>query len=214
MLFLYAITFSYAYMNIDAGFGTLLLFGVVQIVMISSSIYYKEKLTPMKLIGIVVSLIGLVYMLYPKEHFELSLFHASLMIVSGFSWAVYSILGKNSTDALGNTTDNFIKATLFITLVYFLFPIEMLNFNAKGLFLAILSGSITSAIGYIVWYQVLPNIKLLTASVIQLFVPIIAIILSVIFLDELLSLNLILSTILVISGILITIFSKQKIKAL
>ena len=49
MLFLYAITFSYAYMNIDAGFGTLLLFGVVQVVMIVSSIYYKEQLTIIKL---------------------------------------------------------------------------------------------------------------------------------------------------------------------
>ena len=60
------------------------------------------------------------------------------------------------------------------------------------------------------WYKVLPNIKIVTASVIQLFVPIIAIILSVIFLDELLSLTLVLSTLLVIIGIVLTIFSKKE----
>ena len=209
MLFLYAITFSYAYINIDAGFGTLLLFGVVQIAMIASSIFYKEKLTIMKLCGILISLFGLVYMLYPQENFEVSLFHSLLMIIAGLSWAIYSVLGKNSKDALGNTTDNFIKASIFITLFYFIFTIEPIHFDSKGLTLAVISGSITSAIGYIVWYQVLPTIKIITASVIQLFVPIIAIILSVVFLDEILSLYLIFSTLLVISGIVLTIFSKQ-----
>lgn len=212
MLFLYAITFSYAYVNIDAGFGTLLLFGVVQIIMIISSIYYKEQLTFMKLFGIVLSLSGLIYMLYPHENFEVSLIHALLIIISGFSWAIYSILGKNSTDALGNTTDNFIKATLLIAVFYILIPQETIHFNTIGLSLAIFSGAITSAIGYIVWYSVLPHIKIITASVIQLFVPIIAIIISILFLDELLSINLILSTLLVISGISITILSKQKKK--
>lgn len=214
MLFLYAITFSYAYMNIDAGFGTLLLFGVVQVVMITSSIFYKEKLTLMKTAGISISLFGLMYMLYPQENFEVSLLHSSLMVISGFSWAIYSIIGKNSKDALGNTTDNFIKASIFITIVYFLFPFPTVTFNTQGLLLAVISGSITSAIGYIVWYQVLPNIKIVTASVIQLFVPIIAIILSVIFLNELLSLNLVLSTLLVITGIVLTIFQKNTKKSI
>ncbi|MDC0932433.1 DMT family transporter [Arcobacteraceae bacterium] len=210
MLFLYAITFSYAYMNIDAGFGTLLLFGIVQTVMIASSIYYKERLTITKAFGILLSTFGLVYMLYPQENFEVSTVHALFMIVSGFSWAIYTILGKSSTDSLGNTADNFIKATLFITIFYFIFTLDTIHFNSKGLLLAIISGSITSAIGYIIWYQILPNIKIVTASVIQLFVPIIAIILSVIFLDEALSMDLFLSTILVLSGIILTIYSKKQ----
>jgi len=210
MLFLYAITFSYAYMQIDAGLGTLLLFAVVQIIMIVSSIYYKEKLTTIKIFGILLSLLGLVYMLYPKENFDLSLYHALMMVISGVSWAIYSILGKKSKDALGNTTDNFIKASIFITIFYFAFPIDTITFNTQGLLLAIISGSITSAIGYIVWYQVLPYIKIVTASVVQLFVPIVAIMLSVIFLDEILSFTLILSTILVIIGILLTIYAKKE----
>jgi len=210
MLFLYAITFSYAYVDIDAGLGTLLLFGVVQVVMIISSLFYKEKLTLMNSAGISISLFGLIYMLYPQENFEVSLFHSSLMVISGFSWAIYSILGKGSTDSLGNTTDNFIKAFIFIIIAYFLFPPDSIIFTMEGLQLAIISGSVTSAIGYIIWYQVLPNIKIVTASVIQLFVPIVAILLSVIFLDELLSTTLILSTLLVITGIVLTLFSKKE----
>ena len=210
MLFVYALTFSYAYVDIDAGLGTLLLFGVVQIVMIASSLIYKEKLTFLKISGILLSLFGLVYMFYPTENFELSLTHALLMVISGFSWAIYSILGKNSNNALGNTTDNFIKATILITIFYFIYNVEDIYFNTQGLLLAIISGSITSAIGYIIWYQVLPNIKIVTASIIQLFVPIVAIILSILFLDELLSKTLILSTLLVITGIVLTLFSQKE----
>jgi drug/metabolite transporter (DMT)-like permease len=205
MLFLYALSFSYAYIDIDAGFGTLLLFGVVQIVMIISSIFHKEKINTIKALGIFISFCGLVYLVYPKESFEVSLVHVFLMIISGISWAIYSVLGKRSIDALGNTTDNFIKASLYITIFYFIFNIENINFNAQGLILAIISGSITSALGYIVWYQILPKIKILTASLLQLFVPVIAIVLSVIFLHEPLTFNLVISAGVIMFGILLAI---------
>jgi len=210
MLFVYAISFSYAYINIDAGFGALLLFGVVQVVMVVSSLFHKEKLTFLKIAGLFLSLTGLIYLIYPKDSFEVSLPHALLMILAGIAWALYSVLGKKSIDAIGNTTDNFIKACLYITIFYFIFTVDTLYITQEGLLLAIISGAITSALGYIIWYQVLPQIKIVTASVIQLFVPIIAIGLSVLFLNESLTLDLIISTIIVTVGIVLTIFSKKQ----
>jgi len=209
MLFLYAISFSYAYINIDAGLGTLLLFGVVQIVMVTTSLFHKEKLTILKVIGIVVSLLGLIYLIYPRESFEIPLFYTMQMILSGTAWAFYSILGKKSSDALGNSTDNFIKATLYIVVFYFIFEVGTLNVSAQGILLAIISGGITSALGYLIWYQVVPLMKIMTASVIQLFIPILTIALSIVFLDELLTFELIISTIVVTFGILLTIYSKK-----
>lgn len=210
MLFLYAIGFSYAYVNIEAGFGTLLLFGVVQVVMILGSLLHKEKINTTIIFGIVLSIGGLVYLVYPKESFEVSLLNSFFMILAGIAWAVFTILGKRSLDALTNTTDNFIKATLFISLFYIFIPIQSTFLTTNGLLLAIISGSITSALGYFVWYKVLPQMKVLTAGVIQVFVPILAIILSVLFLDELLSFDLILSSVIIISGIAITLQSQNK----
>lgn len=207
MLFIYAVAFSYAYINIDAGVGALILFAVVQIVMVISSIVQKERFSLLKLFGIVVSFSGLIYLIYPKESFELSLFHVGLMTLSGLGWAFYSLFGKKSFDSFGNTTDNCLKASLYITIFYFVFPIKELFFTNQGLLLAIISGSITSALGYLIWYFVLPQIKIVTASVVQLFVPVIAIVLSVIFLDELLTFDLVISTIIVTLGIVMTIYS-------
>ena len=209
MLFLYAICFSFSFLSIDAGLGTLLLFGVVQIIMALSAIFLKEKVNLQKILGIAVALGGLIFLLYPKHDFEISYFHAFLMALAGTSWAVYTIMGKKSIDALSNTMDNFIKATLFITLTYFLFLNEDMFFTTNGIFLAFISGSITSAIGYVIWYEVLPKMQILTAGVIQLFVPVISIFFSVVLLGELFTLDLFLSTIIISLGIVITLFSRK-----
>lgn len=209
MLFLYAISFSYAYLSIDAGFGTLLLFGVVQVVMALSSLFYKEKISMQKLFGILLATFGLIYLLYPSSSLNISIFHSFLMVLSGFAWAIYTVLGKKSENALLNTMDSFFKALIFVVIFYFLFDNNSIFITYKGLLLSFISGSITSAIGYVLWYSILPKIEILTASVIQLFVPIISIFISVIILNELLTLDLILSTIIIFIGVLLTISVKN-----
>ena len=152
---------------------------------------------------------GLVYLLYPKESFEVSLFHAFLMIIAGLAWAVYSVLGKKSSDALYNTMDNFTKSLVFVGIFYILFLPQNSFVTTNGLLLAFVSGSLTSAVGYVLWYKIVPKLQFITAGIIQLFVPIISIIISIIFLNESLTTTLFLSTIIIFSGIILTIFSKK-----
>jgi len=209
MLFFYAITFSYAYLSLDAGLGTLLLFGVVQLSMIVIALLKKEKITTQKTIGMLIAFAGLVYLLYPRESFELSLFHSFLMILAGIAWAVYTVLGKESTNALLNTTDNFCKALLFISIMYVFFMKDT-HISSNGILLACISGSLTSAIGYTIWYYVLPQLQIVTASIIQLIIPIIAIVFSIILLDEQLTFTLLLSTIIILGGIIITLKKPNK----
>ena len=208
MLFLYAICFSYSYINMLAGISTLILFAVVQLSMIFIALFYKEKMSLNKTIGILVAFSGLVYLLYPKEDFTISYFHTFLMVISGIAWGVYSVLGKSSTNAIFNTTDNFFKASIF-TLIFMLMFISEVHLDLYTFCLAITSGAITSALGYLLWYEILPKIEIITASVLQLLVPIIAIFLSILFLDESLTLELIVSTILILVGIFIALKRKR-----
>lgn len=204
LLFLYAICFSYSYINMFAGIGTLILFAVVQISMILIALFYKEKLTINKILGVIVAFGGLAFLLYPKEDFSISFFHTFLMVISGIAWAIYSVIGKSSTNALLNTTDNFFKAIIF-AIIFMLFFINEFKFDLYTSFLAILSGSITSGLGYLIWYEVLPKIQITTASVLQLIVPILAIFLSVIILDEKFSLELAISTFIILFGIFLAL---------
>ncbi len=204
MLFLYAICFSYSYINMFAGIGTLILFAVVQLSMILIALFYKEKLTINKVLGIIVAFGGLFFLLYPKEDFSLSFFHSFLMIISGIAWAIYSVIGKSSTNALLNTTDNFFKATIF-TIIFMIFFISEFKFDLYTSFLAVISGAITSALGYLIWYEVLPKIQITTASILQLIVPILAISLSVIILNENFNFELGISTSIILFGIFLAL---------
>ena len=208
MLFLYAICFSYSYVNMFAGIGTLILFAVVQLSMILIAIFYKESFSINKILGIIVAFAGLVYLLYPKEDFSISFFHAFLMIISGIAWAIYTVIGKSSTNALLNTTDNFFKASIFVVL-FTIFFIDSLKLDFYTSILAISSGAITSALGYLIWYEILPKMQIITASVLQLIVPILAIFLSVIILDEVLGFELLISTFIILFGIFIALFRKK-----
>ncbi|WP_320035585.1 DMT family transporter [Halarcobacter sp.] len=208
-LFIYAMTFSYAYINLDAGIGTLILFAVVQLLIMLVALIKKETITKQKLLGLCFAFVGLIYLLLPDEKLNISIFHSMLMIISGLAWALYTILGKNTKTALIHTSDNFLKAT-FISIVFYLIFIDNINFNFYGVFLAFLSGGITSSIGYLMWYYILPKITMVTSGIVQLIVPPLSIFLSVLILDELFTFKLFLSTDLILFGIAIAILNSKR----
>lgn len=209
MLFLYAITFSYSYLHLDAGIGALILFAVVQLFIMLIALVKKETLNRQKSIGIILAFVGLFYLLYPEESYKLSFIHVLLMVIAGLAWGFYTILGKNSTNALLHTTDNFLKSLVFIVAFYFIF-VSKTYITLNGIILASISGGITSALGYSLWYLILPKIKIITSGIIQLLVPPIAILLAVIFLNEELTFKLFISTDIILAGIAIAILSKRK----
>lgn len=208
MLFLYALCFSFSYVNLDAGLGALILFAVVQLTIIVSAFFYKEALSIQKLLGIAIAFMGLIFLLYPNDTFQVSLFHIFLMIISGIAWGLYTILGKKSSNALTHTADNFLKSLLFIMPCYFILS-DNSFITLNGLILAFLSGGITSALGYSLWYYIVPQIQITTSGVLQLIVPVIAIFLGIIFLQEVLTVTLAISTLVILVGITICIYSKN-----
>ena len=203
-LFLYAISFSYAYINLDAGLGTLILFAFVQLTISLYAIFKREKIYLKQYFGIFIAFLGLVYLFYPKDDFSISIEGFLLITISGISWGIYTILGKKSNNPLKDTNENFIKSVPFLFIFIFIFPVNI-QINSDGLILSFLSGAVTSAIGYFIWYKVLNNITIITAGVIQLIIPIIAIALSILLLNEPITITLIVSTTLILIGIYLTI---------
>lgn len=212
MFFLYAICFSYSYINMLAGIGTLILFAVVQLSMIIVALFSNEKLSVKKVIGITMAFGGLLYLLYPRNDFSISYFHTFLMFLSGIGWAIFSVLGKKSQNATLNATDSLFKA-LFFTLIfgifYILFFSNTLKIDFLTFIMAIASGSITTAFGVFIWYAVLPKMQIITASIVQLIVPIIGIFLSILLLDEGVTFDLVVSTILILLGIFLALKKRK-----
>ena len=84
-----------------------------------------------------------------------------------------------------------------------------MRIDANGILLAITSGAITSALGYALWYAVLPRLHPATAAVSQLSVPLIAAAGGVLLLSEPLSWPFILAATLVLGGIGLSIAGRK-----
>jgi drug/metabolite transporter (DMT)-like permease len=79
-----------------------------------------------------------------------------------------------------------------------------------GVLLAALSGAVASGLGYAVWYRVLPKLNHSVAAVSQLSVPLIAAIGGLIWMAEVFTSRLLISSILVLGGIGVVIYAKNK----
>jgi drug/metabolite transporter (DMT)-like permease len=203
-LFAYALGFSYAYVQIDTGTGALILFGSVQLSMITFGLCKGERFSIWQWIGFSFALFGLCYLLWPTLSTP-SVFAAIAMLVSGLAWGIYSLIGKGSQDALGDTAFNFARCAVFIPILL-IFTYQHLQLSPHGVFLAVLSGAFASGIGYAVWYRVLPHFSSMTAAVSQLSVPVLAAIGGLLFVSETISLRLIIASSLVLGGVLLVLF--------
>jgi drug/metabolite transporter (DMT)-like permease len=75
--------------------------------------------------------------------------------------------------------------------------------------LAAVSGAITSAPTYVLWYWLLPRLTAARAAISQLAVPAIVAIAGVLFLGEALSLRLVLASLLMLGGVGLALAAKR-----
>ena len=96
-LLAYAVAFSFAYVAVTAGTGALLLFGAVQLVMISVGLLSGERMNRGIAIGWALAVVGLVILVIPGVS-AAPLLQASFMLCAGVAWAIYSLRGRRSAD--------------------------------------------------------------------------------------------------------------------
>ena len=210
-LALYATAFSYAYVSVDTATGALVLFATVQLTMLLLGVLQGNRLSLIEGGGVALAFTGLLYLLLPNVQTP-SLLGFLLMVVSGIAWGLYSLNGRNSANPLLDTAGNFIR-TLPLMLLLAVVLWSQLNVSAYGFWLAVYSGALASALGYSLWYRVLPLLRSTQAAVIQLLVPPIATAGGVIFVGESLSMRLIIASVLTLGGILIVMLKPAVNKA-
>jgi drug/metabolite transporter (DMT)-like permease len=207
-LLAYAAAFSFAYLQLDAGVGALLLFGAVQISMLAWGFYRGERLSPLTATGLLLALGGMLVLLLPGASAP-ALGSALLMLLAGAAWGAYSLLGRGIADPLAATAGNFLRAVPLALLVSALL-LSRLSWDVPGLIYALLSGALTSGIGYAIWYTALRGLRAFQAATVQLSVPILAALAGSLLLDEALSLRLLLSAVAVLGGIALVLGAKQR----
>ena len=206
MLFAYAAFFSFAYRDLTAATGALLLFGAVQLTMMGWGLWKGERLAGLRLVGLTIAIGGLVVLLLPGLAAPPPL-AAILMLAAGIAWGVYSLLGRGAGDPVAATGGNFLRSVAFAA-VLGLADIGHESIDYRGVFYAVLSGAVTSGLGYVLWYAALPALSATSAATIQLSVPAIAAVGGAVLLAEPITARLLLASAAILGGIALTIRKK------
>jgi drug/metabolite transporter (DMT)-like permease len=207
----YAVPFAYAYTRLTASTGALILFGCVQLTMIGAAIRAGERPRPIEWAGLAAAVAGLVVLVRPGLAAP-SLSGALLMAVAGISWGLYSLLGRRAADALATTTRAFARACPMLVLVSVI-ALGSLHVERRGVLLAMLSGTVATGLGYVVWYTALPYLSAARAAIVQLAVPVLAAGAGVAFLSEPWQPRLTVATGLILGGIAVAVMGHTRSRA-
>lgn len=202
----YMVGFSLAYISLDAGLGALILFGVVQITMFGYGAVTGAQPTLRQMLGAAIAFCGLVLALMPDTSTSGSGDGAAFMVLAGAGWAIYTLSGRSSRNPLSTTAANFVicaPITLLLSMPF------LSHANGVGIAIAVVCGTLTSGLGYALWYRVLPDLPQNLAPVVQLSVPVIAIFAGSVLLGERLTAPVLLAAALVIAGIALAVTKRS-----
>jgi drug/metabolite transporter (DMT)-like permease len=203
VLFVYAAAFSFSYVNLSAGTGALLLFGAVQATMILWGLHKGERLDAIQIAGFILAVTGLVVLVFPGLSAP-PLIGSILMLGAGVAWGIYSLRGKGEEKPASATTGNFIRAVPFAVALGIIF-VPWAHVDLAGITFGIISGAITSGLGYVIWYSALPGLKAASAATVQLSVPVLAATGGILLLGEPITLRYLLASVAVLGGIALVV---------
>ena len=205
-LFAYVVAFSFAYNSLSAGTGALLLFAAVQSTMIIWGLLKGERLNVRQWSGVVIASAGLVLLLLPGLAAP-PVVGALLMCAAGVAWGVYSLRGKTEKHPARSTAGNFLRAVPMTALLSIV-CLSWARIDSVGATYAIISGALTSGVGYIIWYAALTGLTATSAATVQLSAPVLAAIGGILFLNESLTLRFVIASIAVLGGIALVVVSR------
>lgn len=207
----YMLGFSFAYVSLDAGVGALILFGGVQVTMFAGGLAGGERPPGVRWLGMAMSMCGLLLLCWPSDAGVMPVGAILLMSGAALGWGIYSLRGRTVTDPLFATAWNFTYALPVAVVAIVLSGAEIVTM--PGVVLAVVSGAVTSGLGYALWYAVLPQLGATAGALSQLSVPVIAMIMGMLLLGEDISAKGIIASTLVLGGIGVGILG-PRVKAL
>ena len=218
--FLYFIFEGYGLKNTSPIIGSAIIAMIPLVTPIAATIFLKEKLTPMNILGFIISFLGVIVMLMNKDlEFVASpkgvifLFCAVLVAV-GYSISLAK-LTKLYKPLIITWMQNIIGMIYFIPLTIIMEQFEPSNFaNVSGYIVPLVClGVFCSAIAYSLWAFAFSRLGASKANVYSNLIPVFTGIFSFILGIEALSYNKILGIVFVVVGLIFAQLKKKETKA-
>ena len=191
--------------------GALLYAATPVFVLLLSHFFLKESISLRKTIGIVLAFTGIAIVIFERG-VDLSSGYALgnvLILVAVLGWTLAMIVGKELIVRYGalRTTAAMMTAGAAIFTPFGLFATFQVPFNSLGIldWTGILYLALgTSILGYLLWYHALGRIEASKVAVFANGQPVIAAILSLVFLDYTITGSFVTGSIITIAGIAVT----------
>ncbi len=211
-----ALLYNYFFLKglklIEAGRASVIIASNPIFIALFSAYFFKERLNPIKVIGIMISVGGAIVVISRGRLLEalqggLGLGEVYILGCVA-SWVAFSLTGKAVMDALSplrSVTLSSIAGTLFLAAPAFLeggFGFLAQSLSEWGLIFYL--GFFGTVLGFLWYYQGIQQIGPTRAGLFINFVPISAILLAALFLGEPITVSLLIGTGLVSSGVYLT----------
>lgn len=180
-------------------------------VIVIAMIFLGEKATKLKLLGIIISFGGTVFVLFEKgiDLKSDNFFGNGLALLASLSWAVYTVLGKKYVQKYGATYTSAVTMVFGLLLYLPVFGLygdssEIAIVSGVDFLRIIYLGVITSGVGYALWYYSLKKLEASKVSVFNNLQPVLTTLMAVFFFDQLITIPFLLGGILTITGVILT----------
>ena len=214
--FLYFIFEGYGLKNTSPIIGSAIIAMIPLVTPIAARIFLKERLTPMNIVGFIVSFVGVIVLLLNKDlEFTASpkgilFLGGAVMVAVGYSIALIK-LTKLYKPLTITWVQNIIGMVYFIPMVFIMEHFEPSDFANVGSYIVplVCLGVFCSAIAYTLWAFAFSKLGASKANVYTNLIPVFTAIFSYFIIHESLTVNKIIGIVLVVLGL---VFSQMKPK--
>ena len=170
----------------------------------------NERLTRIKLFGILLSIVGL-YILMGLQGVE-DIYSAFIIIAGAIAMGFSNIITKlrlSKSNMIQLTTWQMVFGALTLVIYTSIFPQGDINWNLTAVLCVIYNGALASALAFFLWNYVLTHIEASKASIATLVAPVVGVLSGVLILGEPFTIYIVLGVIFILAGILIVVKKKS-----
>ena len=211
-----ALVYNYLFLKglrlIEAGRASVIIANNPIFIALFSAYFFKERLTPAKITGILISVAGAVIVISRGRLLDVlqgGLGPGEIYIFGCVaSWVAFSLIGKAVMDGLSplqSVTYSSVAGTLLLMVPAFMESgLGFMNFSFGDWALIFYLGFFGTVLGFLWYYQGIQKIGPTRAGLFINFVPISGVLLAFVFLKEPITLSLLIGTLMVSFGVYLT----------
>ncbi|EAM8642660.1 EamA family transporter [Salmonella enterica] len=205
--------------GLSAGLSSVFLQFSAFFTIVLSCFFLGEKINKIHISGIVTAFVGLIMIIHFSEESS-TIKGVFFVIIAAMSWAVCNIIVKLTRPA--NMIVFIVWSSLFSAPAVLIMTVYVKGWGGVlsipdditvgSSFSVLFQAYITTVVGYMIWNNLMKKYPATEVAPLSLFVPVSGVITSYLFLDERLSVQQLISVIVVITGIFIFLNSARIIK--